>query len=63
MNGQEIGEVGNSGASDEPHLHIHAQRPGTSGAPISGEWIPMSIDGRFLVRGNIAVVGRRPMSP
>ena len=25
--GQTIGAVGNSGASDMPHLHIHAQRP------------------------------------
>lgn len=27
--GQEIAEVGNSGESGEPHLHIHAQMPGS----------------------------------
>lgn len=47
-----LGEVGNSGASTEPHLHIHAQRPGTPEAPISGEPLGLRIDGRFLVRGD-----------
>ena len=46
-----LGEVGNSGASTEPHLHIHAQRPGTVEAPISGDPLGLRIDGRFLVRG------------
>lgn len=50
--GTRLGEVGNSGASTEPHLHIHAQRPGTSEAPISGEPLALRIDGRFLVRGD-----------
>lgn len=48
-----LGEVGNSGASTEPHLHIHAQRPAADGAPpISGEPLALRIDGRFLVRGD-----------
>ncbi|MFN4128700.1 MAG: M23 family metallopeptidase [Paracoccaceae bacterium] len=47
-----LGEVGNSGASTEPHLHIHAQRPGTPEEPISGEPFGIRIDGRFLVRGD-----------
>ena len=51
--GDRLGEVGNSGASTEPHLHIHAQRPAPEGAPpISGEPLALSIDGRFLVRGD-----------
>jgi len=41
--GQSIGALGNSGASDMPHLHIHAQR---------GKPSPMRIDGRYLVRGD-----------
>lgn len=45
-----IANVGNSGATSEPHLHIHAQRPGTDVAPFSGEPIPLKITGRFLVR-------------
>ena len=51
--GDRVGEVGNSGASTEPHLHIHAQRPAPEGAPqISGEPLALRIDGRFLVRGD-----------
>lgn len=51
--GDRLGEVGNSGASTEPHLHIHAQRPAPEGAPpISGEPLGLRIDGRFLVRGD-----------
>ncbi|SDZ06769.1 Peptidase family M23 [Jannaschia faecimaris] len=53
ITGDELGAVGNSGASTEPHLHIHAQRPALDGAvPISGEPLALRIDGRFLVRGD-----------
>ncbi|TCO77698.1 M23 family metallopeptidase [Chromatocurvus halotolerans] len=51
--GDRLGEVGNSGASTEPHLHIHAQRPANEGAsPISGKPLALRIEGRFLVRGD-----------
>ncbi|WP_447248525.1 M23 family metallopeptidase [Meridianimarinicoccus sp. RP-17] len=51
--GDVLGEVGNSGASSEPHLHIHAQRPAPDGAsPIAGEPLALRIEGRFLVRGD-----------
>lgn len=50
--GEVIGAVGNSGNTDEPHLHIHAQRPGTASEPISGEPLQARIGGRFLVRGD-----------
>ncbi len=50
--GQLLAEVGNSGGTDEAHLHIHVQRPGTPDAPMSGEPIPALFDGRFLVRGD-----------
>lgn len=50
--GDRIAEVGNSGASDEPHLHIHVQRPGLSVAPMSGDPHPMRFDGRYLIRGD-----------
>jgi Peptidase family M23 len=53
--GDRIAEVGNSGASDEPHLHIHAQRPGSSVEPFSGDPLPMRFDGRFLIRGDRVV--------
>lgn len=50
--GDLIAEVGNSGASDEPHLHIHAQRPGTAERPFSGEPLPVTFAGRYLVRNS-----------
>nr|WP_309503348.1 M23 family metallopeptidase [uncultured Roseovarius sp.] len=51
--GDRLGEVGNSGASTEPHLHIHAQRPAPEGAPpLASEPLALRIDGRFLVRGD-----------
>lgn len=53
--GDRIAEVGNSGASDEPHLHIHAQRPGSSVEPFSGPPLPMRFAQRFLIRGDRVV--------
>lgn len=50
--GDRIAEVGNSGASNEPHLHISAQRPGSSVAPLSGDPVPMRFAGQFLIRGD-----------
>ena len=48
--GQPVAEVGNSGSSSEPHLHIHAQLPGTVAAPFSGRPLPIRISGRNPVR-------------
>jgi Peptidase family M23 len=50
--GAPIARVGNSGATSEPHLHVHAQRQGTMDAPFSGSPIPVRLDGRFLVRND-----------
>jgi Peptidase family M23 len=50
--GDRIAEVGNSGSSDEPHLHISTQRFGTTAAPFSGDPLPMRFAGRFLIRGD-----------
>jgi len=50
--GDRIAEVGNSGASDEPHLHIHAQRPRSSAAPFSGDPLPIRLNERYLIRGD-----------
>ncbi|MBK6746917.1 M23 family metallopeptidase [Ottowia sp.] len=49
--GDGLAEVGNSGGSDEPHLHVHAQRPGPPGMPLGGEPVPVRFEGRYLVRG------------
>jgi murein DD-endopeptidase MepM/ murein hydrolase activator NlpD len=47
--GQRLGEIGNSGNTSEPHLHIHAVRAG-SGTVEDGEGVPVVFDGRFLTR-------------
>ena len=56
--GKLIGEIGNSGNSTEPHLHIHAKRGGSPESGLDGEGVPMTFDGRFLVR-NDTVTGAR----
>ena len=48
--GQALAEVGNSGSSSEPHLHIHAQTPGTAAVPFSGKPLPIRLDGQAPVR-------------
>lgn len=50
--GEAIGRVGNSGRSDEPHLHIHAQTPGSPAALLGGEPLPITFDQRSLVRND-----------
>ena len=49
---QHIANVGNSGNTGEPHLHVHAQAAGTAAAPFSGEPLPVRFDGRFLMRND-----------
>lgn len=59
--GDPLGLVGNSGNTGEPHLHVHAQRPGTAAAPIGGEPLPIRLDGRHLVRNDR--IAARPRHP
>ena len=51
--GQLLGAVGNSGNTDEPHLHIHVQRPGPANAPLAGDPLYLTFDGRFPLRNMI----------
>ncbi|MXN49754.1 peptidoglycan DD-metalloendopeptidase family protein [Shinella sp. AETb1-6] len=53
--GQTVGQVGNSGNSSEPHLHMHAYLGGTVDYN-EGEGVPMTFGDRFLVRGSIVTV-------
>lgn len=48
--GEVVGRLGNSGNTDEPHLHVHAQTPGSEDEPLAGTPLPILIDGRWLVR-------------
>lgn len=50
--GDRLGLVGNSGNTGEPHLHVHAQRPGPDGAPLGGDPLPILFMGRHPVRGD-----------
>jgi len=47
-----LGSVGNSGNTGEPHLHIHAQSPGSTTAPLGGDPRPIQFNGRFPVRAD-----------
>ncbi len=50
--GDWLGSAGNSGNSGEPHLHVHAQRPGPVDAPLGGDPLPILFAGHFAVRGD-----------
>ncbi len=51
--GQAIARIGNSGNTSEPHLHIHARKANTETSLLEGEGLPMTFDGRFLVRNSL----------
>jgi murein DD-endopeptidase MepM/ murein hydrolase activator NlpD len=53
--GQQIGRIGNSGNTSEPHLHIHAVRgrfTSLDALLFEGSGVPLTFDGRFLLRGD-----------
>ncbi len=57
--GQPLGEIGNSGNTTEPHLHIHAVGDIPSGdddlsdeVRFTGKPVPMLFDGKFLTRNS-----------
>lgn len=47
-----LGAVGNTGNTSEPHLHIHGERGGTPGVILDGVAVPITLDGRWLIRGD-----------
>ncbi len=57
--GVSLGEVGNSGNSTQPHLHIHAERGGDPEKILDGQGVPILFDGRFFVRNSV-FAGRAP---
>lgn len=50
--GTPLAEIGNSGNTDEPHLHIHAQGPWTATEPMAAAPFPIRFGGRYLVRND-----------
>ncbi len=61
--GDAIAEVGNSGNTSEPHLHINAMQPGTADAPFAGAPVPIRINGRYLVRNDRFEIPTRSGQP
>ena len=51
--GQLLGQVGSSGNSSEPHLHIHCASPNEAGDFLfQGEGIPLTFNNKFLIRND-----------
>jgi hypothetical protein len=48
-----IGQVGNTGNTSEPHLHIHVEKGGAIKTILNGIAVPFTINKQFLVRGDI----------
>lgn len=59
LTGAVLGRVGNSGNTGEPHLHIHAQGPGSVAEPMSGDPRPIRLNGRYLARNARVTVPSR----
>ena len=50
--GDNIGRVGNSGRTTEPHLHLSAHQATSEIESLAGEPIAITIDGKFYVRND-----------
>ena len=50
--GEPLAQMGNSGNSSEPHLHVHAQRGLPVDSPLGGEPLWLTINGQFLPRNS-----------
>lgn len=54
--GQLLGRAGNTGNTNEPHLHIHVQRGMPADTPIAGEPAWFTVEGQFLLRNQVFTV-------
>lgn len=48
-----LGQVGNTGNTSEPHLHMHIEKGGEANTILNGEAVPFTINKEFLVRGSL----------
>lgn len=51
--GQEIAKVGNSGYSNEPHLHVHAIKHDNKRDYFNGTSVPITFNGNYLKRNDL----------
>lgn len=51
--GDVLGQVGNSGNTSQPHLHLHVERGGHPTKILFGTGVPFTLGGRFLVRNGL----------
>ncbi len=51
--GKMIARIGNTGRTEEPHLHIHCMQNMKEDYVLKGKGIPITFDGKFLIRNNI----------
>jgi len=47
-----IGNVGNTGNTSEPHLHLHIETGGEPNTILNGTSVPFKINHQFLIRGD-----------
>lgn len=50
VTGQPLGQVGNSGNTTEPHLHIHAVKANNTEDILAGKGVPLLLEEKFAVR-------------
>ena len=48
-----LGQVGNTGYTSEPHLHMHVEQGGEPNMILNGKAVPFKIGGQFLIRGDV----------
>ncbi len=48
-----VGQVGNTGNTSEPHLHMHVEKGGEPNTILNGKAVPFTINKQFLVRGDL----------
>ncbi len=48
-----LGQVGNTGNTSEPHLHLHVEKDGETNTILNGVAVPFTINKQYLVRGDI----------
>ena len=48
-----LGQVGNTGNTSEPHLHLHVENGGEPETILNGKAIPFTINEQYLVRGDV----------